>query len=104
MALLILSLKPFERIGLACKLALGLIGAWVIAALVALGLQCDHPDRWNLGPDHCVDQYALIVALAVIHMVLDVAMICLPVVLLWQIQIIQQRRYHISALFAMRIL
>ena len=102
-ALLVLSLKPFKRISLACQVTLGLIAAWVVVALLALGLQCGPPTPWASSPGRCVDQYALYVSLAVVHMLLDLAVISLPITLLWQIQIIQQRRFHISALFAIRI-
>lgn len=102
--LLVLSLKPFEKISLACNVTLGLIGAWAITALISLGLQCDQPQPWDPRTGRCVDQYALYVALAVTHILLDVMVTSLPIILLFQVQIIQQRRYHISALFAMRLL
>jgi len=85
-------------------MALGLIGGWAIASLVALGLQCERPDPWRFGPNRCVNQQALYLILALTHMLLDIIVICLPVTLLWQIQIMQQRRYYISALFVIRIL
>ena len=53
--LLVLSLKPFERITLACKVSLGVICAWMLAALFALGLQCDRPDPWEFSSGRCVD-------------------------------------------------
>lgn len=99
-----LALKPFERIALACKIVLGLICAWTITALFALGLQCSEPEPWSSSSGKCVDQYALYVTLAVLHMLLDIAVIALPSVLLWQIQIIQRRRFHIAGLFAVRLL
>ncbi|OQD80902.1 hypothetical protein PENANT_c031G10951 [Penicillium antarcticum] len=103
-ALLVLSLKPFERISAACKIALGLIGAWALAALVALVVQCDQPRPWNFSPERCLNQHALYISLAACHMFLDVCIIGLPVTLLQQVQIIQWKRHHISALFAMRVL
>ncbi|KAJ5372288.1 hypothetical protein N7517_004294 [Penicillium concentricum] len=103
-ALLVLSLQPFERMTLACKVALGLISIWVITALIALGKQCDQPQPWNSSPERCVNQEALYIALGGIHMLLDVVIIGLPVALLYQVQIIQWKRHQISALFGMRIL
>jgi hypothetical protein len=102
--LLVLSLKPFERISAACKITLGLIGAWALAALVALGVQCDQPYPWSFSPERCLNQHALYISLASFHMFLDVCVIGLPVTLLHQVQIIQWKRHHISALFAMRVL
>ncbi|KAJ5154248.1 uncharacterized protein N7500_009687 [Penicillium coprophilum] len=103
-ALLVLSLQPFEKISLACKVILGLIGTWILAALIALGIQCDHPQSWSSSREKCVNQEALYIALGGVHMLLDVVIIGLPVALLHQVQIIQWKRYQISALFGMRIL
>ncbi|CAI7574745.1 unnamed protein product [Penicillium glandicola] len=103
-ALLVLSLQPFEKITFACKTVLGLIGTWTLAALIALGNKCDQPQPWNSSPERCVNQEALYIALAGIHMLLDVVIIGLPVALLHQVQILQSKRHQISALFAMRII
>lgn len=103
-ALLVLSLQPFEKITLACKIVLGLISTWALAALIALGKQCDEPQPWNSSPERCVNQQVLYIALGSVHMLLDVVIIGLPVALLHQVQIIRWKRHQISALFAMRIL
>ena len=104
LALLVLSLKPFSGIVLACKVILGLICGWAVAALFALGLQCELPSPWDSSQGRCVNQYAMYVMLGVAHMLLDLAVIALPIALLWQVQISQQKRLNISALFASRIL
>ncbi|OQE29828.1 hypothetical protein PENSTE_c002G10402 [Penicillium steckii] len=104
LALLVLSLKPFSRIVLACKVFLGLICGWAVAALFALGLQCEQPSPWDSSHGRCVNQYALYVILGVTHTLLDLAVIALPVALLWQVQIPRRKRFNISALFASRIL
>lgn len=102
--LLVLSLQPFEKITLACRTILGMIGAWILASLVALGTQCKHPQPWLSSPDRCVNQHALYISLGAVHMFLDMSIIALPVALLHQVQIIEWKRHQISALFAMRIL
>ncbi|KAJ5335228.1 hypothetical protein N7452_007631 [Penicillium brevicompactum] len=101
--LLVLSLQPFEKITLACRTILGIIGAWILASLVALGTQCNHPQPWLSSPDRCVNQHALYISLGAVHMLLDMSIIALPMTLLHQVQIIQWKRHQISALFAMRI-
>jgi len=104
LTLLVLSLKPFSRIVLACKVILGLICGWAVAALFALGLQCERPSPWDSSQGRCVNQYAMYVILGVAHMLLDLAVIALPIALLWQVRISQRKRFNISALFASRIL
>ncbi|KAJ5124383.1 uncharacterized protein N7515_008208 [Penicillium bovifimosum] len=96
--LLVLSLQPFERITIACKVALCLIGTWSLTAFIALSTQCNQPRPWDFRPDRCINQEALYITLGGIHMILDL------VSLLHQVQIIQWKRHQISALFAMRIL
>ncbi|CAP86009.1 Pc20g06800 [Penicillium rubens Wisconsin 54-1255] len=103
-ALLVLSLQPFEKTTLACKIVLGLVSAWTIASLIALGNQCDQPQPWNSITGRCVDREVLYIALGGVHMLLDVVIIGLPVTLLHQVQILRWKRHQISALFAMRIL
>lgn len=103
-ALLVLSLKPFERINFACRTALVLIASWTLASVIALGTQCNQPKPWISSPERCVNQHALYISLGVFHMILDVGIIGLPMTLLHQVQIIQWKRHQISALFAMRFL
>lgn len=102
--LLVLGLKPFKIIAQACYVVLVMTAAWIIASLVGLGAQCDQPTPWNSSSGRCVDQQSLYVALGVVHILLDIAVIVLPVMLLSKVQIIQRKRHHISALFAIRIL
>ncbi|KAJ6146030.1 hypothetical protein N7497_008012 [Penicillium chrysogenum] len=103
-ALLVLSLQPFEKTTLACKIVLGLVSTWTLASLIALGNQCDQPQPWNSSTGRCVDREVLYIALGGVHMLLDVVIIGLPVTLLHQVQILRWKRHQISALFAMRIL
>ncbi|KAJ5780642.1 hypothetical protein N7457_005802, partial [Penicillium paradoxum] len=102
--LLVLSLKPFKKTTLACKLILGLIGTWMLATLFALGFQCDLPRPWYSQPERCLNQEALYITFWGLHMLLDVIIIGLPVTLLHQVQIMKWKRHQISALFGMRVL
>ena len=88
----------------ACYVVLVMIIAWAIASLIGLGAQCNQPTPWISGPNRCVDQQSLYIALAVIYMLLDIAVIVLPVLLLSKVHIIRQKRHHISALFGIRAL
>ncbi|CAG7967813.1 unnamed protein product [Penicillium salamii] len=101
LAVLVLSCSKAAVVLLA---VLGMIAAWTLASLVALGTQCSQPRPWLSSPDRCVNQYALYTSLGAIHIVLDMSIIALPMTLLHQVQIIRWKRHQISALFAMRIL
>jgi hypothetical protein len=102
--LLVLSLKPFEKIKYACNVALGAIGVWALASLIGLGVQCKQPEPWHFSSERCAHQHALYIGLAIVHIILDMAVIVLPVTLLWTVRMIQWRRYQISALFAIRLM
>ncbi|EAU29926.1 predicted protein [Aspergillus terreus NIH2624] len=102
--LLVLSLKPFEKIKYACNVALGAIGVWALASLIGLGVQCKQPEPWHFSSERCAHQHALYIGLAIVHIILDMAVIVLPVTLLWTVRMIQWRRYQISALFAIRLI
>ncbi|KAL4891992.1 hypothetical protein BDV59DRAFT_180642 [Aspergillus ambiguus] len=102
--LLVLSLKPFEKIKCACKITLSGIGLWALAALIALGVQCKQPDPWYFYPGRCPNQHGLYIGLAVVHIILDMVVTVLPIALLCTVRIMKWRRHQISALFAMRLI
>jgi hypothetical protein len=103
-ALLVISVKPFKSMLLACKGVLGIIGLWAAAAVIALAVQCDLPYPWDSSLGICRDQEALYIALGVFSIITDLTIIVLPVVLMWNVQITGVKRLNISALFALRIL
>ena len=96
-------MKPFQGITLACHVVLGLIGAWALAALIALGVQCNQPEPWNFGADRCVNQHALYIGLTVVHILLDVVVIILPVIMLFKVQMSKKKRFKGSVLFVVRV-
>ncbi|KAB8228941.1 uncharacterized protein BDW43DRAFT_199495 [Aspergillus alliaceus] len=103
-ALLLISIKPFNIVLQACRILLGLIGAWTVVAVVALALQCTQPQAWNFSSGRCLNQQALYSSLAACHIILDAALIILPIVLVWKVQMPEWKRFQICALFGLRIL
>ncbi|KNG91035.1 hypothetical protein ANOM_000758 [Aspergillus nomiae NRRL 13137] len=63
-ALLLISIKPFSVVLLACKMLLGLIGAWTIAFTIALAVECAQPQVWDLNLGRHMNQEALYTGLA----------------------------------------
>ncbi|KAE8368441.1 hypothetical protein BDV27DRAFT_153994 [Aspergillus caelatus] len=103
-ALLLISIKPFNTVLVACQVLLGLIGAWTMAFAITLAVQCAQPQLWNLNSNSHIDQEALYTGLAVCHILLDIALVALPMVLMCKVQMPQWKRLQICALFGLRVL
>ena len=106
--LLVVSLKPFKAMLVACKVAMGFIGLWGVIAIITLAVQCDlrtDSGPWDFSPGRkCLNREALYIGLAACSIVLDVVVIVLPIVLLWNVQMTTAKRRQVSALFALRIM
>lgn len=83
---------------------LGLIGAWTVAFAIILAVQYAQPQLWNSNPNIYMDQEALYTGLAVCHMLLDIALVALPMILMCKVQMSQWKRLQICALFGLRLL
>ncbi|KAA8646818.1 uncharacterized protein ATNIH1004_005493 [Aspergillus tanneri] len=103
-ALLVISIEPFTTILRACKIVLGLIGVWTLVGIITLAAQCTQADTWDLESSRCVNQEGLYIALGVFHILLDIAIVAIPIALMWRVQMIGWKRRQISALFALRLI
>ncbi|QMW44943.1 hypothetical protein G4B11_008363 [Aspergillus flavus] len=103
-ALLLISIKPFNTVLLACKMLLGLIGAWAITFTIALAIQYARSPWWSLSSSRYMDQEALYTGLAVTHILLDIGLVVLPMILMWKVQMSQWKCFQICALFGLRFL
>lgn len=103
-ALLLVSIKPFNTVLLACKMLLGLIGAWTITFTIALAIQYARSPFWSLSSSRYMDQEALYTGLAVTHILLDIGLVVLPMILMWKVQMSQWKCFQICALFGLRFL
>ncbi|KAE8327712.1 hypothetical protein BDV39DRAFT_78023 [Aspergillus sergii] len=103
-ALLLISIKPFNTVLLACKILLWLIGAWTFAFTIALAIQYAQPQVWDPNSGRCIDQEALYTGLAVSPMLLDIGLVVLPMILMRKVQMSKWKCFQICALFGLRIL
>ena len=64
--------------------------------------QCSPPAKiWILeGPGHCLNVDALYPAPASLNMISDIAMLNVPIYLIWNLQMSVQRKVGVSAIFA----
>lgn len=101
--LLITSIQPLRPVLLGCYGTLGLVGAWMIAGVLALAFQCELPTPWNLGPDTCVDQYALNIGLGAVNIVTDLIIVVLAYLMMRTTQVSTSKKWAVVALFGLRI-
>jgi hypothetical protein len=94
---------------LACYGVLGISAAWTVAGVFAFAFQCSLPRPWVLGPNSplgpqsCVDQYALQIGVGAINILTDLAIVVLPFFMMQNVQVANTKRWMVSALFALRI-
>ncbi|KAB8204884.1 hypothetical protein BDV34DRAFT_110518 [Aspergillus parasiticus] len=103
-ALLLISIKPFNTVLLACKILLWLVGAWTFAFTIALAIQYAQLQVWNLNFGRRIDQEALYTGLAVSHILLDIGLVVLPMILMRKVQMSKWKCFQICALFGLRVL
>jgi hypothetical protein len=101
--LLIISIKPSRPVLLCCYGVLAATAAWMVASIFAFAFQCSLPTPWVLGPDTCVDQYALQLGVGVVNILTDIAIVALPFFMMKNVQVASSKRWMVSALFAIRI-
>ncbi|THC94027.1 hypothetical protein EYZ11_006499 [Aspergillus tanneri] len=99
---LILSINPSERIQQCCLITQIGVGLWTLFALFGLAFQCS-PPYWEYSATRCVGNGAILYPVTITNMVLDAAVVVIPVVMLWNVQMPKIRRVKISAAFASRL-
>ena len=101
--LLIISIKPLRPVMLASYGLLGVVAAWMVAGILALAFQCSLPMPWRLGPDTCVDQYAVQLALGAVNIITHFAIVVLALLMMRSVQVASSKKWTVVALFALRI-
>jgi hypothetical protein len=76
---------------------------WALAFIFSLAFQCDLPTPWDYNST-CVDEWTLHLALNVFNILTDLALIAIPVVMLWWVQARSAKKWTVMILFATRIL
>ncbi|KAL9069666.1 MAG: hypothetical protein Q9161_005366 [Pseudevernia consocians] len=77
---------------------------WAVVAIVAIALQCRLPRPWEVLSDQCVNQVAFWDAIGAFDIILDVAMVALPIILLHHVKIQGSKKIRIFIAFAARLL
>ncbi|QRD91319.1 integral membrane protein [Aspergillus flavus] len=100
---LIRSIDPTQSIQRYCRITETVIGGWTILAVFGYVFQCQTP-RWQYFPSHCLGEGAIMYPIMTINMLIDIALVVLPTIMLWNVQMPLPRRLKIISTFASRIL
>ena len=76
---------------------------WGIGSAIALALQCQTPAPWNVINNQCVNQAALYYSVGVLNIITDVAIILMPALIVFNLQIRRRERASIWIIFATRL-
>ena len=83
------------------------ITAWTIATTIALALQCNPPRPWDYietAKHTCnVNIPALYASIGAIDILTDLAIVLMPVVIVWNVQISLHQRFTVIGVFACRL-
>ncbi|XBQ93925.1 hypothetical protein V6000_009380 [Aspergillus fumigatus] len=79
------------------------LGVWTLLALFGTAFQCRAP-YWEYSPSRCIGKGAVVYPIMVLNMALDAALVVLPIVMLWNVQMPLVQRLKVSSAFASRSL
>jgi hypothetical protein len=74
----------------------------MIAAVLALAFQCEFPKTWVLGPQTCINQYALRIGLGAVDIATDFAVIGLAFFMMQPVQVSGRKKAAVVAMFGIR--
>lgn len=94
----IFRVKPFQY----ATIAVGLIVlGWMIGVIFAQIFTCTPVEgAWNPAVvQHCIDQTKFYYGNAIANLLTDVIILCLPLPLIWRLQMTTHRKYALSGVF-----
>ncbi|KAG2001765.1 hypothetical protein GB937_009921 [Aspergillus fischeri] len=100
---LIRSISPSKSVLRWCLMVQIGVGVWTLLALFGTAFQCPAP-YWEYSPSRCIGKGAVVYPIMILNMVLDAALVVLPIVMLWNVQMPRVQRLKISSAFASRSL
>ncbi|KAI2950778.1 hypothetical protein CBS147322_5282 [Aspergillus niger] len=98
---LIHRLTPGQRIRRANMITMIAVGLWTVFALFATALQCR--PHWEYLPSHCAGKGAVNYPIILINIVTDLALVVIPLIMIWSVQMTLQKRLQIIASFSSRL-
>lgn len=82
----------------------GVAIVWVVVSIFLILFQCHIPETWNFISNTCVDRNAMWNFINVFNMLVDVALVCLPITIMWNLRVHSTQKAIVMACFAARSL
>ncbi|PWY80394.1 integral membrane protein [Aspergillus sclerotioniger CBS 115572] len=98
---LIYRITPGQHIRQASMIVVIIVGLWTVFALFATALQCRPP--WEYLPSQCAAEGAVAYPIIVINIFTNLALVFIPLIMLWNVQMAFQKRLQIIASFCVRL-
>ncbi|RDW56656.1 hypothetical protein BP6252_14069 [Coleophoma cylindrospora] len=93
--------STYSTIVKACK---ALVALWGVGAELAIAFQCSAPSFWSILSTKCFNQIAFWDFIGVMDILTDIAMIFLPAILVWSLQMSQSKKLTVVLAFGTRVL
>jgi len=100
---LLLALAPNKSYRIPMLGVSGVIGLWAVAALFASAFQCSLPHPYLITTGQCFSQAGFWDAIGAIDIITDVAIMALPVFLVYNLQLAAQKKFAVCFAFSFRI-
>lgn len=101
---LIIALAPNKKYRMPAKAVGVFLLVWTVASILASAFQCTPPKTWLYTSGECFDQTSFWVAYAVIDMLTDLVIMCLPILLLYKLQLPLSKKVNVCFAFSFRLL
>ncbi|MCJ1328302.1 hypothetical protein MMC10_004978 [Thelotrema lepadinum] len=102
--LLIHSLTPVKGQKTAVSIVLGFTALWTVAGVFTLLFQCHTPHTWQFIDNQCIDRTAFWVFYTVVRLITELALIILPIALIWAVKLSRGKKSLVIVPFLLRIL
>ncbi|KAI9756786.1 MAG: hypothetical protein M4579_003703 [Chaenotheca gracillima] len=80
------------------------VAVWAVAAVFGVAFQCNMPQPWAIITGKCFNQIAFWDAIGVLDILIDVAIVALPVYIVWSLQMARSGKAIVIGAFASRII
>ncbi|OAP59077.1 hypothetical protein AYL99_06375 [Fonsecaea erecta] len=101
---LLLALSPNKSYRIPMLVTGGLTVAWAVASIIASAFQCSLPHPYLIATNKCFDQEGFWDAVGVIDIIIDVALMAIPIWLVHNLQLPMKKKAAVCFAFSFRTL
>ena len=103
MTLVIRFIKPFGPSRDMCRVVEAGTLIWTVTAIFLAAFQCSTPDTWNFIDNRCISRAGYWTFIHVASVILDLAIIMVPIFMLRELQVGLKQKLLVMAVFSSRV-